>query len=144
MIFPGDVERDANCPSRPVGLKEAALDSPTFRASALHFSEQIEFIEKWLDGYAKSAAKLTAELSTLENITSAFLAYTTNPINVSEAVIDHDYTLQAMKRYGESARDIWNAVITTIRRLDQLVVEPIKSFIQGDLRNFKVRLHLAG
>ncbi|KAJ9265894.1 hypothetical protein DTO027B5_3949 [Paecilomyces variotii] len=121
----------------PVGLKEAALDSPTFRASTLHIAGQIEFIERWLDGYAKSAAKLTAELSAFESITNTFLAYTTNPINVSEAVLDHDYTLQAMKRYGESAREIWNGMITTMRRLDQLVVEPIKAFIQGDLRNFK-------
>ncbi|KAL1846563.1 SNF1-interacting protein [Paecilomyces lecythidis] len=121
----------------PVGLKEAALDSPTFRASTLHIADQIEFIERWLDGYAKSAAKFTAELSTFESITNTFLAYTTNPINVSEAVLDHDFTLQAMKRYGDSAREIWTGMITTIRKLDQMVVEPIKAFIQEDLRNFK-------
>lgn len=120
-------------------MKEAALDSPTFRATALHFADQIEFIERWLDGYAKSAAKLTGELSTLEQITSGFLSYTTNPITVSEAVLDHDYTLLAMRRYGESAKDVWNGMITTIRKLDQLVVEPIRAFIQGDLRNFKVQ-----
>lgn len=120
-------------------MKEAALDSPTFRATALHFADQIEFIERWLDRYAKSAAKLTGELSTLEQITSGFLSYTTNPITVSEAVLDHDYTLLAMRRYGESAKDVWNGMITTIRKLDQLVVEPIRAFIQGDLRNFKVQ-----
>jgi hypothetical protein len=31
--------------SSPVGLKEAALDSPTFRATTLHFSDQVDFIE---------------------------------------------------------------------------------------------------
>ena len=31
----------------PVGLKEAAIDSPTSRASITHFSEQIDIIEKW-------------------------------------------------------------------------------------------------
>ncbi|KAL2002909.1 hypothetical protein VTN02DRAFT_5563 [Thermoascus thermophilus] len=121
----------------PVGLKEAALDSPTFRATALHFADQIEFIERWLDGYARSAAKLTGELSMFEQVANGFLSYTTNPISVSEAVLDHDYTLLAMKRCGESARESWNGMITTIRKLEQLVVEPVRAFIQGDLRTFK-------
>ncbi|KAJ5568312.1 hypothetical protein N7450_010798 [Penicillium hetheringtonii] len=59
----------------PVGLKEAALDSPTFRATTHHFCDQIDFIEKWLDGYAKAATKLSSELNTLESMVSSFLSY---------------------------------------------------------------------
>ncbi|KAI9931850.1 hypothetical protein ASPWEDRAFT_49451 [Aspergillus wentii DTO 134E9] len=121
----------------PVGLKEAALDSPTFRATTLHFADQIEFIEKWLDGYAKAASKLTSELAALENAVGAFLSYSMNPLMVSEAVLDHDYTLQSMKRCGDSSKDLWNGLVTTTRKLDTLVADPIKSFIQEDLRNFK-------
>jgi hypothetical protein len=49
--------------TRPVGLKEAALDSPTFRATAVHFSDQVEVIERWLDGYLKSTQKLVNEVA---------------------------------------------------------------------------------
>ena len=122
----------------PVGLKEAALDSPTFRATTLHFSEQVDLVEKWLDGYVKSAAKLTSELSTVESLSNSFISYVTTPINVSEAVVDHDYSLLAMKRLGESAKDFWFGVIATLRKVDTLISEPIRAFVQGDLRSFKV------
>jgi hypothetical protein len=46
-----------------VGLKEAALDSPTFRATTVHFAEQVEAVEKWLEGYLKSTGKLVHEVS---------------------------------------------------------------------------------
>ncbi|KAE8349368.1 hypothetical protein BDV28DRAFT_62653 [Aspergillus coremiiformis] len=121
----------------PVGLKEAALDSPTFRATTLHFSDQIEYLERWLDGYAKAASKLSMELAAMEGIVSAFLSYSTHPLPVSEAALDHDYTLLSMKRCGESSKDLWNGLVSTSKKLEILVAEPIRYFIQEDLRNFK-------
>lgn len=121
-----------------MGLKEAALDSPTFRATTLHFSDQIDYLEKWLDGYAKAATKLTAELAALENIVGGFLSHATNPLLVSEAVLDHDYTLLSMKRCADSSKDLWNGLVTTTRKIEALVAEPIRNFIQEDLRHFKV------
>ncbi|KAL2826841.1 hypothetical protein BDW59DRAFT_61341 [Aspergillus cavernicola] len=121
----------------PVGLKEAALDSPTFRATTLHFSDQIEYLERWLDGYAKAASRLATELAGLESIVGAFLSYSTNPLMVSEATLDHDYTLLSMRRCGESSKDTWNGLVSTARKIETLVSEPIRAFIQEDLRNFK-------
>lgn len=121
----------------PVGLKEAALDSPTFRATTLHFSEQIEYLERWLDGYAKAASKLVTELATIENVMNAFLAYSSNPPIVSEAALDHDYTLQAMSRCGESSKDLWNGLMATAKKMESLISDPIRAFIHDDLRSFK-------
>lgn len=122
----------------PVGLKEAALDSPTFRASVVHFSDQVDIVERWLDGYVKSTSKLTAELSTLESLTSAFLSNISCPPNLSEAVIDYDYTLLAIKLYEESARAYWSSVLSSLRQSDHVVIEPIKAFINEEIRPFKV------
>ncbi|KAA6407913.1 MAG: hypothetical protein FRX48_08264 [Lasallia pustulata] len=127
----------------PVGLKEAALDSPTFRATTLHFSEQVDIVEKWLDGYVKSITKLSYELSTFESLVNAFIAYGAPPAQVSEAVLDHDYTLLAIKRYGEGAREYWSSTISGLKRLDASVVDPIRNFLQTDIRAFKEsRRHL--
>lgn len=126
------------CYYSPVGLKEAALDSPTFRATTLHFCDQIEFIEKWLDGYAKAATKLSSELSTLEAAVGSFLCYSTHPLVVSEAVVDHDYTLLAMRRCGEGAKDLWNGLVATTKKMESMIADPIRIFIQEDLRQFKV------
>ncbi|BCR97855.1 putative transcription factor SipA3 [Aspergillus luchuensis] len=121
----------------PVGLKEAALDSPTFRATTLHFSDQIEFLERWLDGYARAASKLSSELAAMESAANIFLSYSTNPLLVSEAVLDHDYTLQSMRRCGDSTKDMWNGLISTVKKMENLIAEPIRAFMHEDLRTFK-------
>ncbi|CZS93425.1 probable Snf1p protein kinase interacting protein (SIP3 protein) [Rhynchosporium graminicola] len=121
----------------PVGLKEASLDSPSYRATAVHFSDQVEIIEKWLDAYVKSISKLVHDVSSLEETFNAFLLRSVPPPNVSEAVLDHDYTLLAMKRFGEGSREWWSQVISGMKKMDSNIVDPIKSFMTGELRNFK-------
>ncbi|KAL8751199.1 MAG: hypothetical protein Q9199_006585 [Rusavskia elegans] len=121
----------------PVGLKEAALDSPTFRSGYTHFTEQVDLVERWLETWLKSVSKLTAEIAPLEGMINGFLMQTVPPINVSEAVLDHDYTLLAIKRYGDAARDIWTSTILGMRRMDGNMVEPIRILMQNDIRNFK-------
>jgi hypothetical protein len=93
-----------------------------------------------LDGYARSATKLITELTSFEQAIHGFLSYAGPPVNVSEAILDHDYTQLAMKRYDDCAKDLWNNVIAVPRKLDILVIEPIRVFIQGELRNFKACL----
>ncbi|KAL1971105.1 hypothetical protein VTN77DRAFT_56 [Rasamsonia byssochlamydoides] len=121
----------------PVGLKEAALDSPTFRATTLHFADQLELVERWLDGYAKAATKLTTELLAFEQAMGSLTSYATTPFNISEAVLDHDYTLLALKRHGDCVKDILSVFVGAVKKLEHSVAEPIRAFIQGDLRNFK-------
>ncbi|KAF2101272.1 hypothetical protein NA57DRAFT_64137 [Rhizodiscina lignyota] len=121
----------------PVTIKEAALDSPTFRATALHFSEQIELIERWLDNYVKAASKLCSEASTLENLVNAFLTSAAPPPSVSEAVLDHDYTLLALRRYGDGSREWWNQTLRGVKRLESAVCEPVRQFLQNDMRSLK-------
>ncbi|KAK5126833.1 hypothetical protein LTR08_004660 [Meristemomyces frigidus] len=129
------VERPLNL--IPVGLKESALDSPSFRATALHFAEQIEIIERWLDGYVKAASKLVAEVSSLESLVNNFLGQSTPPTQVSEAVLDHDYTMLAMRLHGDGAREFWQSTLRGVKKVDTAVVDPIKGFLNNELRSFK-------
>ncbi|KAK5111038.1 hypothetical protein LTR62_005413 [Meristemomyces frigidus] len=121
----------------PVTLKEAALDSPTFRATSTHFADQIDTIERWLDNYLRAATKLVAEVTTLENAVNSFLAHSAPPSQISEAVLDHDYTLLAARRYGEGARDWWGSMLKGAKRYDVTVIEPIRTFLNVELKNFK-------
>ena len=110
------------------------------RSSPRRSTAWIEFIEKWLDGYAKASTKLSSELSTLEGIVGSFLSYSTHPLVVSEAVVDHDYTLLAMRRCGEGAKDLWNGLVNSTKKMESLIAEPIRIFIHEDLRQFKVSM----
>ena len=120
-----------------MGLKETALDSPTFRSGFTHFSEQLELVEKWLDNYVRSIAKLSHEVVPLEGLINGYLAQSVPPTHVSEAVLDHDYTLLAMRRYGEGAKQFWAATLNGLKKLETNMVEPIRTFLQHELRLFK-------
>ena len=118
-------------------LKEAAWDSPTFRATALFFSDQIEVIERWLDGYVRAASKLAHEATALESAVNAFLSSSSPPSQISEAVLDHDYTLVALRKYGEGAKEFWTSTLRGIQKSEGAVIEPIRSFLSHDLRQFR-------
>ena len=124
--------------NRPVGLKEAALDSPTFRSGVSHLSDQLDLVEKWLDGLVRSISKVSQEIGPLETAINGVLTQSAPPANMSEVIIDHDYTLLAARRYTEGARELWTSTILGMRKMEANVVEPIRSFVQNDLRAFKV------
>lgn len=115
-----------------VGLEEASLDSPSFRATANHFADQVEIIEKWLEAYVKSISKLTHDVTALEETFSTFLSRSVPPREIGEAVLDHDYTLLAMTRFGEGSRELWSQIFYGMRKMDNNIVEPIKSFMAGE------------
>lgn len=119
-------------------MKEAALDSPTFRATSIHFAEQVDLFEKWLEEYLKVTSRLVTESATLESVVGNFISHAVLPNSITEAVLDHDYSVLAIRKYGEGAKDFWMNTIALIKRLSTLVVEPIRSFLQNDLRAFKV------
>ncbi|KAL9602630.1 MAG: hypothetical protein Q9179_002487 [Wetmoreana sp. 5 TL-2023] len=68
---------------------------------------------------------------------NGFLSQAVPPTNVSEAIIDHDYTLLALKRYSEAARELWKSTILGMMKMEGNVAEPVRRFIQNDLRAFK-------
>jgi hypothetical protein len=125
-----------------VGLNEASLDSPTFRAVTVHFSEQVDAIERWLDSYMRSTSRLTHDMLALEETINAYLSKLLPPLptpNVSsvDALLDPDYTLLALGRTADGAREWWTGVLALMRKLDGISVEPIKNFIGADLKTFK-------
>jgi hypothetical protein len=121
----------------PVGLKEAAIDSPTARATIIHYGDQVDLLERWLEEYMKVTNRLVAESSTLEGILNSFTSHAVLPTTISEAMLDHDYDVLAMKRYSDGAKDFWMSMVSVVRRLSALVVEPIRQFLQNDMRAFK-------
>ena len=125
------------CKTVSVCLEEAAIDSPTFRSIFVHFVENVEALERWLETYLKSVTKLANETSGLETLFSNFFSQSAVPLNISEAVLDHDYTLLALERYGEGAHIFWSNTLRMLRKMESNIVEPIRNFIQRDLRKFK-------
>lgn len=123
-------------PAIPVALHEAALDSPSFRCVAVHFADQVEHVERWLDGYVRSCSKVSHDILALEETVNGFLQKTM-PQQAGDGLIDPDYTLLALKRVGDAQRDWWGQVLGVMRRMDSLACDPIRSFLNGEVRTFK-------
>ncbi|KAI0902263.1 hypothetical protein F4806DRAFT_446256 [Annulohypoxylon nitens] len=122
-------------PSVPVVLHEAGLDSPSFRASALYFAEQVDAIERWLESYVRTTAKLSHDLLGLEETVHTYLSRIIPPPYINN--VDNDYAALALKRFSEGSREWWMQILNAAKQMDSMSVEPIRNFLQGDLRNFK-------
>ncbi|XP_014558114.1 hypothetical protein COCVIDRAFT_95503 [Bipolaris victoriae FI3] len=121
----------------PVVIKEAALDSPTFRATAVHYGDQIELIERWLDSFVRATSRLATECSNMQALVDTYVQTSHPPLQLSEAVVDHDYTVLALKRFGEGAREYWNSALRCMKRAETTMCEPLRAFISNDLRVLK-------
>lgn len=66
--------------------------------------------------------------------------------NISELLLDHDYTVPAMEKYAEGSLSYWGGMIAMAKKMEKTVLEPLIAFRKGDLRTYKVRgeLHAAG
>lgn len=145
----------------PVGLREAVIDSPPFRASVRHFEDQVEALEKWLEGYVKI---LSDWLSGLHRSVSfqRFRLITRpggehhSPMRPSRSwisrrgidrfantkyvlTIDPDYTFLAMTRFSEGLKQFWNQIFGQGREIRELMITPMTKFLREDVKEFKVR-----
>ncbi|TDZ71842.1 putative PH domain-containing protein [Colletotrichum trifolii] len=134
---PNPTSTKQSSPAIPVGLNEAALDSPTFRSTAQHFGEHIDNVERWLDDYVKATSRVTRDMLALEEGVNAYLSKIFPPAATADAIIDHDYTLLALRRISDGSKEWWSHIMSTLRKIDTISVDPIRSFVAADLRSFK-------
>lgn len=119
-----------------VPLKEAALDSPSFRASVNHIHEQFEAMDRWMDTVIKAMGQMLVACDTLQDsansVTSRFV-----PDFVTRGVIDHDYTTLVMRRYAEGFRHFWALIIKQTRSKSLSIQDTISSFQKTHMRGYK-------
>ena len=79
------------------------------------------------------------DILALEDTVNTYLSKIAPPTfgNAADAIFDTDYTMLALKRTGDGARDWWTSFLSTVRRLDNIGTEPIRSFLSTDVRNFR-------
>ncbi|KAK9463645.1 uncharacterized protein V1516DRAFT_48972 [Lipomyces oligophaga] len=120
----------------PVTLKEAALDSPSFRTEAWHINEQIDAIERWIDLYVRAGHRLSTEAQSMQESVNILLGRSFPPF-ITENIIDHDYTLTAMKSYSEGLRIFWADFITILKGMDKNVIEQLENLGKKEIRQYK-------
>lgn len=59
------------------------------------------------------------------------------PAFVNQGIIDHDYTMLAMRRYAESSRYFWAGFIKKVKAQNASIVELISQFQKAELKEYK-------
>lgn len=94
-------------------------------------------MERWLEGYVRAASRLANEVTAIESLVNTYLACATPPIAISEAALDQDYTVLAIRRYNDGAKEFWTATIRWMKKVESTVADPIRSFSHNDIATLK-------
>lgn len=119
-----------------VNFKEAALDSPSFRASMNHLDLQLLNTEKWLIALTASISKVPRELQELQGFLESFMEYLV-PLFLQDGLLDQEYTVSSLNNTKDGLRFIWtlalgiiNVNMATIDMSKSEIVERIASYKQ--------------
>ncbi|KAF2711070.1 hypothetical protein K504DRAFT_466097 [Pleomassaria siparia CBS 279.74] len=76
-------------------------------------------------------------MNAIQTLVDSYVNASHPPLQLSEAILDHDYTVLALKRFGEGAREFWGNTFKGMKRAETAVCDPIRSFLHTDLRMLK-------
>lgn len=89
-----------------------------------------------MDGYTRALTRLVGDVDALEDVFNTVLQKSV-PSNITDLVMDQDYTATAMKKFTEGSREIWWNFIAGAKKLEQTTLEPLQQFQREELRTFK-------
>lgn len=118
-----------------VSFKEAALDSPTFRASANHYNHLIEQTEQWVDGLLKFIKKFRQYYNEFKEF-SNILVDQLNPNFISDGIIDQDYTLSALNFTQSGLSSLWVMSLKTLK-IDESELVTVLTAAKNELKTYK-------
>ncbi|CAK9438631.1 uncharacterized protein LODBEIA_P28550 [Lodderomyces beijingensis] len=105
-----------------VSFKEAALDSPSFRAAVNHMDLQINNIENWLLALSSSIKKIPRYVKEVENFCNSFLEHLV-PGFLQDGMIDQEYTVQALHATLTGLKSIWSKSLFALTMNPQMLSE---------------------
>lgn len=89
-----------------VSFKEAALDSPSFRASVNHLDLQLMNTEKWVIAMAALLVKIPRHVKELLSFFNSFLEYLV-PLFLQDGLLDQEYTELSLHVTLDGLKTIW-------------------------------------
>ncbi|ODV90394.1 hypothetical protein CANCADRAFT_106047 [Tortispora caseinolytica NRRL Y-17796] len=125
----------------PVLLKEATVDSPSFRAVVSEISNDIEHLDRWIDGSSKALVKLHADTDGLQDSINLWLSKLV-PIELSESLISPGSTLEAWVLFASSSKSVWLNTLNFVSLLEPKILEPLLNLQKSLIRHSReIRKH---
>lgn len=118
-----------------VALKEAALDSPSFRASINHLDLQFSNTEKWLSALTASLMKVPREVKELQGFLNSFMEYLV-PLFLQDGLLDQEYTVSSLNNTKDGLKVLWNLALDMIQ-VNMPNVETVRDDIADEIDSYK-------
>ncbi|KAI5966266.1 SIP3 [Candida pseudojiufengensis] len=118
-----------------VNFKEAALDSPSFRASTNHLDLQINNIEQWLIALNSSIKKIPKYVKEVEIFCNSFLEHLV-PNFLQDGMIDQEYTVKSLYASLDGFKTIWTKSLFSLTTPPQ-ILNDLNNFRKIEISNYK-------
>lgn len=118
-----------------VNFKEAALDSPSFRASMNHLDLQLLNTEKWFVALSASFSKIPRVIQELQGFLDSFMEYLV-PVFMQDGLLDQEYTVSSLNNTKDGLKKIWKLALGIIE-VNMPNIEITKSEIIERIATYK-------
>ncbi|ORX45898.1 hypothetical protein DM01DRAFT_1311533, partial [Hesseltinella vesiculosa] len=119
-----------------ITLNDAITDSPVYRASVQHYDEQLELLDKWLDGLSKQLKGYCERLNKF-NLETNVLCKKAMPIGIDNALIDPHFTGAVMKSFSDALQTSLAFKTKLVSDLEDNFIQPLQQFVKTQLKDFK-------
>lgn len=118
-----------------VSFKEAALDSPSFRASVNHLDRQIDNIDKWLHALMTSIHKIPKHIKDLQGYYNSFLEHLV-PTFLQDGLIDQEYTVLSMQVTLEGLKKLWGECLKALS-VDTYMIDNLYAIVSKNIAHYR-------
>jgi hypothetical protein len=119
-----------------VKLKEAALDSPSFRASINYYNSQVDQADQWVDGLIKFTKKYPQQFSDFKEF-NLVLYHQLIPDFFDGGLVDQENTLAVLHTAKTTFESIWSEALSQLTFKDVEAMEILSDLSKVHIKRYK-------
>lgn len=119
-----------------IKLKEAALDSPSFRASVNYFNSQIDQTEQWIDGLLKSLRRYPQQFNDFKEVNNVLFNQLI-PDFLKDGLINQDNSASILDTSKTNLSSLWQGNLNLLEIKEAEIVELLTDLSKNHLKHYR-------
>ncbi|KAI8143142.1 hypothetical protein BJV82DRAFT_611536 [Fennellomyces sp. T-0311] len=119
-----------------ITLHDAVTDSPVYRASVLHFDDQLDLLEKWLEQLSRHL-KLYTDKLTKFNLETNNVCKKAIPVGIDSVLIDPNFTGAVIRSFSDALQTSLAFKTKLVSDLEDNFIQPLTQFVKTNLKDFR-------
>lgn len=119
-----------------IKLKEAALDSPSFRTSVHYFNSQIDQTEQWIDGLLKSLRKYPQQFNDFKEVNNVLFSQLI-PDFLKDGLINQDNSASILDTSKTNLSSMWEGTMKLMEVKDAKITQLLTDLQKIHLKHYR-------